>query len=57
MKKYHSWLAGLLTVQVVLAGGLFWYKEQAIPEATNEPLLSFEPAAIDKLVIKKSRSC
>ncbi len=56
MKKYHSWLAGLLAVQVVLAGGLFWYKEQAIPEATNEPLLSFEPAAINKLVIADADS-
>ena len=56
MKKYHSWLAGLLAVQVVLAGSLFWYKEQAIPDATNEPLLSFEPAAIDKLVIADADS-
>ena len=51
MKKYHSWLAGILAAQVVLAGGLFFYKEQSTPQATSEPLLSFETAAIDKLVI------
>lgn len=51
MKKYHSWLAGLLAAQIVLAGVLFFYKEQSMPQASNEPLLSFESAAIDKLVI------
>src|SRR5690606_36704290 len=51
MKKYHSWLAGLLSAQIVLAGVLFFYKEESMPQASNEPLLSFESAAIDKLVI------
>lgn len=56
MKKYQSWLAGLLAAQVVLAGALFFYKEQSIPQATNEPLLSFESSVIDKLVIADAES-
>ncbi len=56
MKKYQNWLAGLLATQVILAGALFFHKGQSIPQATNEPLLSFESSAIDRLVIADAES-
>jgi hypothetical protein len=51
MTKLHTWLTGLLAVQVVLAGALIWHNQHSLPQATNEPLLSFEKATVDALVI------
>ncbi|NHN38414.1 DUF4340 domain-containing protein [Pseudomaricurvus alcaniphilus] len=51
MNKLTSWLGGLLALQLVLAAGLFWGDGAGQSEAIGQPLLGFEQAQIDKVVI------
>ncbi|AJQ97262.1 DUF4340 domain-containing protein [Gynuella sunshinyii] len=51
MKKFQTWLAGLLVVQIALAGGLFWNSQNRHSGNQPQPLLSFQSKEIDKAVI------
>ncbi|WP_428240189.1 DUF4340 domain-containing protein [Gynuella sp.] len=51
MKKFQTWLAALLVVQIALAGGLFWNSQNRHSGNQPQQLLSFQSKEIDKAVI------
>ena len=51
MKKIQTWLAGLLVVQIALAGGLLWNSQQGQSSHQAQPLLSFDSGQVDRAVI------
>ena len=51
MKKLSSWLSTVLVLQIIVAGGIFFTKQQGVKQEVNEPLISFESESLDKIVI------
>ena len=51
MKKIQTWLAGLLVVQIALAGGLLWNSQRGQSSNQAQPLLSFDTGQVDRAVI------
>jgi Domain of unknown function (DUF4340) len=51
MSQPRSWLAGLLALQLALAGLLAWQHGSSPQVASEQPLVAFNPTDVDRLVI------
>ncbi len=56
MKKKIPLLAGVLVLQLVVALSLFLWEGDRSGNFTTEPLMSFEPAQLDKLIVSDGDS-
>ena len=56
MKRVITWLAAALAVQLLLSAVLFWPRENIGEEDAREPLMSFTPDSVDRLVISDSEN-
>jgi len=51
MDSKLRWLSGLLALQLIIAGGLFFNASSATTTLQPKPLLAFEPNRVDRLVV------
>ncbi|VUD59762.1 hypothetical protein TDB9533_02759 [Thalassocella blandensis] len=56
MKKISSWLSIVLILQLMVAGGLFFTKQQSGNEEQNAPLISYARESLNKIIISDPRA-
>jgi hypothetical protein len=56
MNRTITWLAAALAVQLLLSVVLLWPRENVGEEGAREPLMSFTPDSVDRLVISDSEN-